>query len=445
MGDEVAAKVFSRRRSPALPREGQALPGRVRAHARRGAVRRRPRARSAWRSSSTSPTRPATRRWPTQHVLEVIADADFQTELAQFNIEINIPPRTLAGDGVRRARGRRPREPQPRRGGRPQALGAHMMMVGILPTLARATTSTAECSAPTRATRCSTSRSSPPAGRTSTSASTASSGCRPTPTRSRPRRRARACSCTCRSTRRRSRAHWNAAQAIAGIQLAVGANSPFFFGKRAVARDAHRAVRAGDRHALGGAEGPGRAPARVVRRALDHVDLRPVRGERPLLPGAAAGVRGRGPGRGRSSAATPRGCRSCGCTTARSTAGTARSTTSCAAARTCASRTACCRPGPTVVDILANAAFYYGLVRVLADEDRPLWTQMSFSAAEENFHAGARDGIDARVYWPGRRRGAGGRAGAAAAAADGPRGARPLGRRPRPTATGCSGSSSAAA
>src|SRR3712207_6095385 len=26
---------------------------------------------------------------------------------------------------------------------------------------------------------------------------------------------------------------------------------------------------------------------------------------------------------------------------------------------------------------------------------------MSFSAAEENFHAAARDGIDARVYWPG--------------------------------------------
>jgi hypothetical protein len=26
---------------------------------------------------------------------------------------------------------------------------------------------------------------------------------------------------------------------------------------------------------------------------------------------------------------------------------------------------------------------------------------MSFSAAEENFHAGARDGIDAHLYWPG--------------------------------------------
>jgi hypothetical protein len=57
--------------------------------------------------------------------------------------------------------------------------------------------------------------------------------------------------------------------------------------------------------------------------------------------------------------------------------------------------------GPTVVDTIANAALYYGLVRVLADDDRPLWSQMSFSAAEDNFHAGARDGIDARVYWPG--------------------------------------------
>jgi hypothetical protein len=57
--------------------------------------------------------------------------------------------------------------------------------------------------------------------------------------------------------------------------------------------------------------------------------------------------------------------------------------------------------GPTIVDICANAAFYYGLVRALVAEERPLWSQMSFSAAEENFHAGARDGIEANVYWPG--------------------------------------------
>ena len=101
--------------------------------------------------------------------------------------------------------------------------------------------------------------------------------------------------------------------------------------------------------------------------------------------------------------------------------------------------------GPTVVDILANAAFYYGLVRVLADEERPVWSQMSFSAAEENFHAGARDGIEARVYWPGVGEVPGRRARPAPAAAARPRGPRPLGRSTPPTATACSASSSAAA
>lgn len=57
--------------------------------------------------------------------------------------------------------------------------------------------------------------------------------------------------------------------------------------------------------------------------------------------------------------------------------------------------------GPTVVDTIANGAFYFGLVRALAEADRPLWSQMSFSAAEENFTSGARHGIDAQVYWPG--------------------------------------------
>ena len=57
--------------------------------------------------------------------------------------------------------------------------------------------------------------------------------------------------------------------------------------------------------------------------------------------------------------------------------------------------------GPTVVDTMANAAFYFGLVRRLAEDDRPLWSRMSFSAAEENFHVAAQHGIDSRVYWPG--------------------------------------------
>ncbi|MER5185099.1 glutamate--cysteine ligase [Streptomyces sp. NPDC002896] len=57
--------------------------------------------------------------------------------------------------------------------------------------------------------------------------------------------------------------------------------------------------------------------------------------------------------------------------------------------------------GPTVADTLSNGAFYYGLTRALVEEDRPVWSRMSFSAAEENFHTAARNGIDARLYWPG--------------------------------------------
>ncbi|HEX6968092.1 MAG TPA: glutamate--cysteine ligase, partial [Micromonosporaceae bacterium] len=56
--------------------------------------------------------------------------------------------------------------------------------------------------------------------------------------------------------------------------------------------------------------------------------------------------------------------------------------------------------GPTVIDMLANAAFYFGLTRELAEADRPIWTQLPFGAAEENFHAGARRGLAATVYWP---------------------------------------------
>ena len=114
----------------------------------------------------------------------------------------------------------------------------------------------------------------------------------------------------------------------------------------AVGRDPHRAVPAGHRHPLAGAAEPGRAAAGVLRRALDHLDLRPVRGERPVLPGAAARDDRRGAGGGARRAGRRRGCRSCGCTTAPCTAGTGRCTTSSTAARTCASRTGCCRPVP---------------------------------------------------------------------------------------------------
>jgi hypothetical protein len=60
----------------------------------------------------------------------------------------------------------------------------------------------------------------------------------------------------------------------------------------------------------------------------------------------------------------------------------------------------CLPAGPTVVDTLANAAFYYGLVRALAEQSRPVWTRLPFERADENFHHAARYGIDAVLHWP---------------------------------------------
>ncbi len=57
--------------------------------------------------------------------------------------------------------------------------------------------------------------------------------------------------------------------------------------------------------------------------------------------------------------------------------------------------------GPTVTDIVANAAFYYGLVHMLAEAERPIWTQMSFAVARDNLMEAARHGIEASLYWPG--------------------------------------------
>jgi hypothetical protein len=57
--------------------------------------------------------------------------------------------------------------------------------------------------------------------------------------------------------------------------------------------------------------------------------------------------------------------------------------------------------GPTAVDMVANALFFYGLLRTLVEADRPLWSRMSFEAAEENFTTAARHGMEGPLYWPG--------------------------------------------
>jgi gamma-glutamyl:cysteine ligase YbdK (ATP-grasp superfamily) len=60
--------------------------------------------------------------------------------------------------------------------------------------------------------------------------------------------------------------------------------------------------------------------------------------------------------------------------------------------------------GPTVTDVIANTAFYYGVVRALAEESRPVWSRLPFAAAARNFDTACRYGIDARLEWPRRGR-----------------------------------------
>lgn len=57
--------------------------------------------------------------------------------------------------------------------------------------------------------------------------------------------------------------------------------------------------------------------------------------------------------------------------------------------------------GPTVVDMVANACFYYGLLESFTTSGRPIWTKMSFSDADRNFRDAAKHGIDSTQKWPG--------------------------------------------
>ena len=58
--------------------------------------------------------------------------------------------------------------------------------------------------------------------------------------------------------------------------------------------------------------------------------------------------------------------------------------------------------GPTPLDMTANAALYYGLVRALADADPAPWAGVPFALAGRDLHRAARYGLQARLSWAGR-------------------------------------------
>ncbi len=330
--------------------------------------------------------------------LDLIADPDFQTELGQFNIEINVPPAKLREDGLGTFE-RNLRRSLNDAEEKSSQVGAHLVMVGILPTLAEGHMDVSHLSG------------NPRYKLLSEQILNARGEDIAIDISGRERLRTTADSivpeAACTSTQLhvltspdQFASYWNASQAIAAVQLAVGANSPYLLGKelwretriplfeQATDTRSEELKAQGVRPRVWFGE-------RWVTSVFDLFEenvryfpaLLPVSDEEDPLQVLEAG-------------GTPN------LSELRLHNGTIyrwnrpvydisggvphlRVENRLLAA------------GPTVADTMANAAFYFGLVRALAESERPLWSQMSFSAAEENFHVAAQQGIDAQIYWPG--------------------------------------------
>ena len=162
-------------------------------------------------------------------VLAAIADPSFATELGRFNLEINVPPRQLAGDALsaleRDVSGRLAHA-----AARAQRTGSRLVMVGILPTLRQADVTDEAMSAN-------------PRYRLLNEQMIAARGedmriCIDGPERLLTHVDTIMPEAACTSVQFHLQVspeafgnYWNAAQAVAGIQVALAANSPYLFGR----------------------------------------------------------------------------------------------------------------------------------------------------------------------------------------------------------------------
>lgn len=60
--------------------------------------------------------------------------------------------------------------------------------------------------------------------------------------------------------------------------------------------------------------------------------------------------------------------------------------------------------GPTLIDAVANAAFFFGLMQRLGNDPVAPSELLPFGVARDNFYAAARDGMDARIGWSNQRK-----------------------------------------
>jgi gamma-glutamyl:cysteine ligase YbdK (ATP-grasp superfamily) len=330
-------------------------------------------------------------------VLSDIADPAFQTELGQFNLELNVPPRLIAGTGFgeyeQQVRGALQHADE-----RAHKSDAQVVLIGILPTLTQAHTVLDNLSANPRYRLLNEQI----LGARGEDMELDIRGVE----RLRAHNDSIAPEAACTSVQFHLQvapdafaAHWNAAQTIAAPQVALGANSPFLFGRRLWAETRIALFEQATDTRPDELKAQGVRPRvwfgeRWITSIFDLFEEN-VRYFPPLLPI----VEDEEPMDVLRAGGTPR------LPELRLHNGTIyrwnRPVYDVMNGRPHLRVENRVLPaGPTVADILANAAFYFGLVRAMAEADRPLWTQMTFSAAEENFHTAARDGIGAQIWWP---------------------------------------------
>jgi hypothetical protein len=330
-------------------------------------------------------------------VLERLDRADMQPEFGQFNVELNLAPRRLRGRVLRDSehdladvldRGR----------GRIEGLGARLVAVGMLPTLSADQLTIERISANPRYALLSGRLR---AARRRLFQVRISDGYEPvefTTDSAAPDAATTSLQLHLRVAPDRFAAYYNAAMMVAGAQVAVGANSPYLLGRQAwqetritlleqlLDTRRHSEVRAG-------------APARVrfgdrwidgpVELFEDLVRLFP-----PLLPILAS--------------EDPDAALRAGCAPRLGELRLHNGTVwpwnrpvydvqaGCPQLRI---ENRVLPSGPTAIDMIANAAFYYGLIRAIVDSDPVPWRQLPFTAAKQNFYAAARDGLAARLRW----------------------------------------------
>src|SRR5687767_4571327 len=319
-------------------------------------------------------------------VLEAIADADFQTELAQFNVEINVAPRSLSG-AVLSGLERDVRVSLNHAEEKARSVGAHMVMVGILPTVTDRHLNAESFSANPRYEMLNeqifAARGEDLDIRIAGVERLATFADTITP------------EAACTSVQlhllvepSQFGIHWNAAQAIAGIQLSLAANAPFFFGKelwretRIPLFEQATDTRSEELRAQG-------VRPRVwfgerwITSVFDLFEenvryfpaLLPVTDEEDPLEVLESG-------------GTPQlaELRLHNGTIYRWNRPVYDIADGMPHLRV---ENRLLAAGPTVADTIANAALWFGVIRMLVEQDRPIWSQMSFAAAEDNFHAGA--------------------------------------------------------